>query len=229
MAIPLLQSQDEAAVQLRGRLVRWAATDRALERLARQIPDFGFEASLIKVAAINQLYGTNIYAVARMAEHVSRIMTTTPDTTQEVELVERLAALPPACSDQKERKHLSFASKFAHFFIDDKRFPIYDSYAVEMLSYHLGAAGQVKDSDHPYRAYLINLVTLRNSLGFACSYRELDHYLWLAGLYRAWTRNPNAQINTEVATMLLSGGTELTKTLHELWPSPQSRSNVEVA
>jgi len=32
---------------------------------------------------------------------------------------------------------MSFASKFAHFFIGAERVPIYDSYADQMLSLHL--------------------------------------------------------------------------------------------
>jgi len=35
-----------------------------------------------------------------------------------------------------------FASKFAHFFIDPDQFPIYDSYAVKMLTYHLNGKGR---------------------------------------------------------------------------------------
>jgi len=37
------------------------------------------------------------------------------------------------------KRHHSFVSKFAHFFIDPERFPIMDSYPVSLLKVHLGA------------------------------------------------------------------------------------------
>ncbi len=219
LAVPLKQSQVKAAGQLYNHLPRWAATDRALNALAEQFPDCGPESALLKVAALNQLYRTNVYAVARMAEHVGRVMAAQNDGTLEADLVERLATLPTATDDEKGRVFLSFASKFVHFYVDRERFPIYDSYAVKMLTYHLGRKGQVIDNAQPYRAFLINLAALRERLDFPCGNRELDRYLWLAGLCRAWVHSPKAQINTEVAALLNKGTPETAAILAALLPS----------
>ena len=102
----------------------------------------------------------------------------------DVDFVKKLATLPNI-----KRKHISFASKFAHFFIDEERFPIYDSYAVKMVAYHLGEQGLVRDTDNPYKAFVANFHQLKQVAGLECTTRELDHYLWLAGMFRKWQKN----------------------------------------
>ena len=126
LAVPLSMSQIEAANRLHSKLLQWQITDRALHALHVNLPGFDIEATLLKVAAVNQLYGTNVYAVMRMAQHITKVMLTAGNM-EDTDLVEKLASLPG-------RQHLSFASKFAHFFIDMERFPIYDSYAVKMVA-----------------------------------------------------------------------------------------------
>ncbi|HSH81625.1 MAG TPA: hypothetical protein VLA19_24105 [Herpetosiphonaceae bacterium] len=209
LAISLTESQIVAASALQAQMSGWTITDRALTALGERFPESNREAVLLKVAAVNQLYGTYVYAVTRMAEHVAAVLksadtATGGDTLADVALIERLAALPKAPAQQSERKHVSFASKFAHFFIDRERFPIYDSYAEQMAAYHLGPKGRITDLAHPYWAFVLNLHALRERAGLSCSAAELDRYLWLAGLYRAWQRNPKAQINAEVAQLFAS-------------------------
>jgi len=73
-----------------------------------------------------------------MAEHVQGVMAGTDLQTAGPGLVERIAAMPAAGGGGAPKKHISFAAKLAHFNLDPDRFPIYDSYAREMLRYHLG-------------------------------------------------------------------------------------------
>lgn len=193
LAVPLTMAQIEAANRLHRKLIQWRVTDQALHLLQESLPGFESEATLLKVAAINQLYGTNVYAVVRMAQHVTVVMQDTGGM-EDADLVEELAKLDT-------RKHLSFASKFAHFFIDMERFPIFDSFAVKMVAHHLGMQGQVRDPAHPYKAFVENIHRLKSYARLACTTRELDRYLWLAGLYQVWRRNPHSQINAEVADM----------------------------
>jgi hypothetical protein len=207
LAVPLSMSQIEAANRLHAKLLQWQITDQALHVLHVNLPGFDIEATLLKVAAVNQLYGTNVYAVMRMARHITKIMLTACNM-EDTDLVEELASL-------HGRQHLSFASKFAHFFIDMERFPIYDSYAVKMVAYHLGRHGQDRKTEYPYKAFIEDLHRLRNNARLSCTARELDHYLWLAGLYQVWLRDPDSPINIEVKKLfeLLSSATldELTK------------------
>jgi len=210
LAVPLSIAQIEAANRLHGKLLQWQVTDRALHTLQENLPGFDIEATLLKVVAVNQLYGTNVYAVVRMAQHVTEVMQDVGGM-EDADLVERLASL-------NERKHRSFASKFAHFFIDMERFPIFDSYALKMVIYHLRPEGQVIDSAHPYRAFVENIHRLKCYAGLSCTTRELDRYLWLAGLYQAWCRDTASQINTEVAEMFKSPSPEVTTDLAILSP-----------
>src|SRR5437867_9794261 len=123
---PLAATQIRLAARLYERLPDWAVTDHALAALAAAFPDFGREAVLLKVAAVNQLYATQVWAVGRMYEHVLAVMSTPWKHLPAEALVERLATVPG-------RTHTSFAAKFCHFFIDGERFPIYDWYADWMV------------------------------------------------------------------------------------------------
>src|SRR5690349_6766320 len=134
LVVPLSMSQIDAANRLHRQLSQWQVTDDALRALKDRFPGFAIDATLLKVVAVNQLYGTNVYAVVRMAQHIAEVMLEASHM-DDAGLVEELAAL-------SGMKHTSFASKFAHFFIDVERFPIYDSYAVKMVAYHLGPQGQ---------------------------------------------------------------------------------------
>ncbi len=199
LAHPLLQSQVEAARKLRNRLGHWLAVDAALSALQKQFPGFDLEATLLKAAAINQFYGTNLYAVVRMAEHIAAEMATSIAGLDEAEVVRQLAALPKTATQKYARNHWSFASKFAHFFIDPVRFPIYDEYAMRTVKWHLGWKGQVWAEPNEYKAFCENLRRLKERSGLACSFAEVDRYLWLVGLYRAWLKDSKVKINAEVA------------------------------
>jgi hypothetical protein len=216
--IPLLPSQLTAAQALYVQLSQWNATNHALTALKNRFPDFDLESTLLKVAAINQLYGTNVYAVVRMAEHASNVMTTTAHSLADVVLVERIAALPSIPGQSRDRKHISFSSKFAHFFIDAERFPIYDSYAVKMVEYHLGASERTRDLENPYCAFTKNLSLLKQRDQILCSNQELDNYLWLAGLYWETWRTMKPQINAEVARLFASSLPTVVKNLALLLP-----------
>jgi len=208
LAVPLLPTQIAAAERLHARSRQWKVSDGALHALAKRFPDFGDEAVVLKSVAINALYGTNIFAITRMAEHAKGVIAKTDLASVGPELVERLAALPKTASQKKPRLYFSFASKFAHFFIDAERFPILDNYAAKTLAFHLGDKNLVKRPGHPYLAFVENLLRLRAAASLTCSTRELDHYLWVAGEYRAWGGRPNAKINVEMRNLFQAPSTD---------------------
>ncbi len=221
LAAPLSSLQIQAASRLHRRLKRWIATDTALAALSEHFPDFGLKAVLLKVPTVNQFYGTNLRAVLRMADHIVKIMAETDPATAGPELVERLAMLPTASEEEKQRTFLSFASKFAHFFIDAERFPIYDSYAVKMVEYHLGLSSTTWEKSHPYQTFVTHLNNLKLLAALSCTSRELDHYLWLAGLYRAWLKNPEAKINADATQLFAQSSDEIQADLAQLLsPTP---------
>jgi hypothetical protein len=192
---PVLQpNQIEAAQRLYSRMSGWQLAERTLDEVARRFPAFDEVSCLAKVATLNALYATQVYAIMRMAEHVGRVMEARGTTPNGPDLVERLANLPTIAAGERSRRHTSFASKFAHFFVDRGSFPLFDQYAVAAVAWHLGKIDRL-DAAQPYVTYAANCVTLRERAGFRGTVRELDHYLWLAGLHRAWSKGK--QINRE--------------------------------
>jgi hypothetical protein len=190
----------EAANRLYKSLQDASEPDNTLHFLATKLPGFGPEETLLKVVAVNSLYSTNVYAVRRMADHVRKVMCRVRPDSDPAKVVEQLSNLPPGREGEKGRRFISFASKFAHFFceaIDSERFPIFDSYAVWMIQYHLGTRGCAKNDEHPYEAFLQNLEQLRNQCGFRGCLRDLDGYLWMAGELRSWSKKPD-MANTEM-------------------------------
>jgi len=220
LRVPLGSEQILAAGRIHARLGQWQASDRALAALGQRFPEFDMDACMLKVVTINALYGTNVFAVVRMAKHVAGIMARA-HRLDGTELVERIAALPRAPGQEKARRHISFAAKFAHFFIDADAFPIFDSYAEKMVEYHLGAL-RVRDTRHPYRAFVANFGQLKRLSGWGGSNRELDHYLWIAGQYQAWRRNPDAQINAELSRLFAVPSADVASDLRVLSHSASS-------
>jgi hypothetical protein len=223
LAIPLESNQIAAAKLLHQRLEQWQMTDTALAALGAQFPGFAPHETLLKVTAINALYGTNVYAVPRLAKHVANVMAQSQIWSLGPELVEQLA-VPRSIGDIKGRRHYSFASKFAHFFVNPNRYPIMDKYATQMLKLHLGRVHFVADPDHPYVAFSRCYELLKKEACFTGSNREMDHYLWLAGEFVVWRNNRDAPINGEVRTLFDSPSSEIAAELDALMSSILSKA-----
>lgn len=197
--LPLSKVQITAANWLHGRLSQWKKSDDALVMLKRKLPEFDGPTTLLKVAAINTLYGTNVFAVVKMAEHVTSVMANENLKMVGPEFVDRLAAFR---INGKTKMFRSFASKFAHFFIDAERFPIWDKYSVRMVKRHLGPAPKSKDKG-VYESFAERFNELKDSAGHTGCGRELDRYLWLAGI-RLAMRKGRTDVNVEVREMFES-------------------------
>jgi len=197
LAVPLTSDQIEAAGRLYLQLQQWRLSEAALDALAERFTGFSEEAVLLKVVTVNSLYGTNVLALSRMAAHINGILARTNVSIAGPELVEQIALLRGQDGKASKRHH-SFASKFAHFFLDHQRFPIMDSYAVSMVKLHLGAENCNQNAETPYIAFVENLSALRRLAGLAATNRELDRYLWIAGAYRIYRKRRDAQRKAEI-------------------------------
>jgi hypothetical protein len=216
-AVPVTQSQVDAANRLHARLAQWSSTDGAFRRLAAHFPGWDREACILKAAVINDLYSTRVYAIWRMADHLMQVMEDPP--TDSVALVAAIAGLPLQDDGDAKRKHWSFASKVCHFFVDGTRFPIYDSYCRDMIVRHLGRANCVSDEANPYRAFVTNLDRLRSLSALSASLRDLDRYLWLAGQYRDWLKKGDqAPTNAELRSLFEAPSPEDAADLRDLVP-----------
>ncbi len=218
LAQPLTRDQIQAAQALHARLTGWQEIETALETLADRFPGFDFPATLLKATAVNALYGTNVLAIYRMAKHVQGVLTKAGSGVEPWLLVERIAALPSP-DDKPRRLCLSFASKFAHFFLDAEQYPIKDWYAESTLRFHLGRGNTVNDKEHPYRAYVTNHRRVKELSALDPTNRELDHYLWLAGQYRTWKKNPEARLSREIRELFEDPTPEVAADLNALLPA----------
>lgn len=216
LSVGIKETQISSAQRLHRRLEQWQLVDSALTSLASQFPGFAPHEALIKVIAVNTLYGTNVLAIHHVARHVATVKKEKDLSSAGPELVESLAVSPPI--ESKTRRNHSFASKFAHFFISTERFPIMDSYVVKMIKLHLGNERTYTDTQNPYVAFCANHRLLKEELGFAITNKELDHYLWLAGLYLTFLNNSQARINKEAGFLFKQSDTAIAADLRALWP-----------
>ena len=179
LVVPLTARQVEAAGRLHEELVGWRLSDDVLADLREHFPsNDDVRHVLPKAVTLNSLYATTVYAIRQMAQHVVDVHSA-GDWGSPAELANRIACLRIRC---KERRFLSFASKYCHFFVDQARFPIWDTFAREALMLHLG-----KVKVEGYQAYTDALSRLCQSAG-GCTFSELDRYLWLRGQWEAHRR-----------------------------------------
>jgi hypothetical protein len=168
--------------------------------LGKVLPEFDEEACLLKAVAVNTLYATQVLAITRMARYIESVLVNTELKVAGPELVERIASLP---SDRpgKSRRHISFAAKFCHFYVDEDRFPIYDEAARNVIELHLGKKEYVINTDSPYLAFCENLKRLREGAKLQIQARELDRYLWITGMYMRWLKErhiKNPRVNADL-------------------------------
>ncbi len=181
---PLSQAQVAAACRFHDKLPEWCRSEAAIAKLRKAIPGFSGEDCLLKVAAVNAIYGTNVLAIVRMAEHVTKMMASA--IIRERPLVDEIAALPTKQGKNPDYR-TSFASKFCHFFLDAEKFPIYDEAAREAFELHLGT-NDAPEKAFRYQAFCERFDRLRSEAKLNCTTRELDRYLWLTGMYMKWQK-----------------------------------------
>jgi hypothetical protein len=217
LAVLLTLNQLEAADRLHRRFKQWQLSDDALHKLRAVLPDWGLESCLLKCIAVNALYGTQVYAVIRMAHHVTSVLSRI-ENMKPTDLVERIAALPKLDDEKKSRQFISFAAKLCHFFIDSELYPIYDEAARNVLKLHLGKDKYVDDVKKPFAAFCKNIEQVRREAGIRGKSRELDRYLWLTGMYMKWVKGQ--PVNTELKSMFMLRATDDAIDVSELLPAP---------
>jgi len=220
-AVELGAGQIEAANRLFNRLDQWRAAMRAAQTLSDKVPGFSEDAVILKIVATRSLFGGGMHSLMTMARHVERVLGSADPAISPPELVERLAELP-APKGQPRRRHHSFASKFAHYFIDPDRFPIYDPFTSRMVAYHLGPRNRVVDEAHRYREFVANFRRLRGLSGFKGRKRELDRYLWVAGQFQQWKAKPRSRINPELRALFESPDGEIARDIEVMTTSPDT-------
>lgn len=192
----------DAAQYLYDRLPEWNQTDAAFAALRDALPGFSLRDTFLKVAAVVGLYGIQrLYAPAmavKLAQTLKRI-----DTSQITAVVVENEIAPLEIND-KEIHHRSFASKFAHFFLPPAhgdRVPVYDEHSTRLVALHSGRT--VARTRRNYVEFVEAHTELRGRNGLTCTNKQLDQYLWLAGIFGKSRPGP-VELKYEELTQLLA-------------------------
>lgn len=219
----LRRSQIEAAARFHKRFDQWRLSDCTLLKLREVMPGWDEEACLLKCIAVNTLYGTQVFAIVRMAQHVGRVVANRKADGVE-NLVEEISNVP-SLNGPTNRKSISFASKLCHFFVDSDRFPIYDEAARSILKLHLGKDYR-QSHDNKYKAFCSNLQDIRKTVDGSATNRDIDRYLWLAGMFVKWCKERSKekpQMNVELLNVFNSPTQDDISDLDALLPVRISR------
>lgn len=136
---------------------------------------------LLKVAALNDFYSTNIFSVYPVAKHILSLNIDGALENGDVSLVSKIQCVTIG----KAKKHFySFASKYcSHHNPND--YPIYDSYVDQILRYFRKEDSFRKflnDDLKDYSKFKSILIDFRRFYDLEVySLKEIDRYLWQLG------------------------------------------------
>lgn len=136
---------------------------------------------LVKVAALNDFYSTNIYNIFAVAQHIKGIARLDERLQKGDESL--VSDIANVSINGKARFFYSFASKFCSHH-NDKDFAIYDSFVDKMLT-HFQKRDKfgtfTRDDLKDYGKFKKALNDFRAFYGLQCDLKQLDGYLWRAG------------------------------------------------
>lgn len=164
-------------------LLNYTRQEDALNKLFFQLAPENEDLSdiLLKVAALNDFYSTNIFSVFTVAEHIQSLHIDKRLIAGDESLVNDLQNVT---INGKEKHFYSFATKYCshHRPLD---FPIYDSYVDAVLRYY-------RDKDHfcdfgrndlkDYACFKKTMMAFQSFYGLEkFNLKEIDKFLWQLG------------------------------------------------
>jgi len=158
--------------------------DAGLRRLVDAFPhNSELSDVLLKVAAINAIYATNIYAIFPVARHIRDLQIDARLAKRDPTLVSDIAAIQIA---GKHRFNYSFASKYCAWHVPEA-YTIYDSYVDWLLwryqveeQFFSGGFRRYELRDYSRFIYIHQAFRSHFSLE-RLALKEVDHFLWLYG------------------------------------------------
>jgi hypothetical protein len=164
-------------------LEHYIAQESAITKLFSQICPHNSDMDdvLIKVAALDKFYSTNIFAPYAVARQILRLDIDKRLSQGDETLVSDIASVKIG---EAERNFYSFATKYCHHH-NPEAFPIYDSYVDKTIRYFarvdrfaLLSNGELRD----YHVFKNILNSFRDYYSLtAFSLRDIDLYLWQLG------------------------------------------------
>lgn len=187
LATPFSLRQVDAAMELYNEYMpRWRRVDGSLIAIKnRAFNDTDPEHVLLKANAINGLYSTRVYAIHEAVERIIEVMQLEMDGFTRVERIAEVKVRG------KVKRYISFASKYVHWFVDDKC-PIFDSFAHRALRMHLPRS--TGDSRIRYFEFARDFETLADRIGAGRRVQDMDRYLWLAGQLHGGSGHTNSEV-----------------------------------
>lgn len=141
-----------------------------------------FEDVLLKVATLNDFYGTNIFKTYSVAKHIFEMRIDGRLQVGDLTLVEDLAKTE--MPDKSVRNFYSFATKYCSHHRPEV-YAIYDSYVDEVLRYFRGRdkfASFRNSNLKNYKTFVDIVRTFREFYGLSeYSLKDIDRYLWQLG------------------------------------------------
>ena len=157
-------------------------TERALAELVQQFrKNSDTSHVLLKVAAINQLYSTQIYAVRIVADHIVELNIDAQLDAGSVQLVDKIASVQVR---DKVRYNLSFASKYCSWH-QPGSYPIYDSYVERCLWEYRGQFGLrfARKDLWTYVSFFDAVKEFRDRFELDdLTFKQIDKFLYLRGV-----------------------------------------------
>ncbi|HLY28770.1 MAG TPA: hypothetical protein VKQ72_20665 [Aggregatilineales bacterium] len=148
---------------------------------------------LLKVVALNALYGTGILATRKVAEHIVSLKIDPGLGAGQTEVVHRIARIEIA---GKNRNNYSFATKYCSWH-NPIHYPIFDSFVEEMLwGYRKrdGFSSFQRQDLWQYSQLKQAIEDFRTHYGLSMfDLKDIDKFLWLAGkaiFPREWSSQP---------------------------------------
>ncbi len=131
---------------------------------------------LIKCAALDKLYSTNVKYLFDVAKKIVSIQNFDEKIKKgEQKIVKEMMKV-------NNINYYSFATKYCYYSDSKKRYPIYDSYIDKVLK-HLRDNNEIDYFENNQLKIYSNFVEILEKIkkNLNCSFEELDHYLWQLG------------------------------------------------
>lgn len=164
-------------------LEKYTLPEQSLELLFKKFchGNTRVEYVLLKVAALNQFYGTNIFDTYSVAKHIVKMGIDQRLEKGDPLLVNELALVT---IKGKQKNFYSFASKYCSHHAPE-RFPIYDSFVEKMLWHYANTDLFFPFNKTDLKKYDLFVQIIKAFQKFygleEFSLKKIDIFLWLAG------------------------------------------------
>ncbi len=212
--VPVTKTRSAAPVAAAARL--WNRSDelvrceRTLFALQGCFPGFDPSSTLLKVAALSSIDVNRSIGAATMFEHVQRVVERIDRRRVGPEFVD-LVAEPQRRHGRQTMRSLTFASRFAHFFLDPDSFPMLDGWTERALANCIERSTDAPDASR-YTRFYVDHARLASAFAPARP-SDVCRFLWLRGQYTAWKRNSRTPISRAVRALIESDPTQFEELL----------------